>query len=147
MVSWLQLFPLIFENIKQDFVANFVKRLPLLLVIDPDSFEPPFTNGLNDFLDMVNLTSIADLQHLNITVSNKDLIYYTINEYGILLLSIVFAGFDILYSMLRLCISAVVIGGLVSVIGFCTIWLIVTLNRRWKLIAMIIRDNEFEGVW
>ena len=96
---------------------------------------------------MVNLTSIADLQHLNITVSNKDLIYYTIIEYGILLLSIVFAGFDILYSMLRLCISAVVIGGLVSVIGFCTIWLIVTLNRRWKLIAMIIRDNEFEGVW
>lgn len=68
-------------------------------------------------------------------------------EYGILLLSVVFAGFDILYSMLRLCMSAVVIGGLVSVLAFCTIWLIVTLTRRWKLISMIIRNNEFEGVW
>lgn len=147
MVSWLQLLPIIFKNIKDDFIANFVTRLPLLLVVDPDSFEPPFTNGLNDFLEMVNLTTVADLQQLNITVSSRDLIYYTMIEYGILLLSVVFAGFDILYSMLRLCMSAVVIGGLVSVLAFCTIWLIVTLTRRWKLISMIIRNNEFEGVW
>ncbi|CCG22074.1 hypothetical protein CORT_0B03660 [Candida orthopsilosis Co 90-125] len=147
MVSWLQLLPIIFKNIKDDFIANFVTRLPLLLVVDPDSFEPPFTNGLNDFLEMVNLTTVADLQQLNIPVSSRDLIYYTMIEYGILLLSVVFAGFDILYSMLRLCMSAVVIGGLVSVLAFCTIWLIVTLTRRWKLISMIIRNNEFEGVW
>lgn len=147
MVSWLLLLPIIFKNIKDDFIANFVTRLPLLLVVDPDSFEPPFTNGLNDFLEMVNLTTVADLQQLNIPVSSRDLIYYTMIEYGILLLSVVFAGFDILYSMLRLCMSAVVIGGLVSVLAFCTIWLIVTLTRRWKLISMIIRNNEFEGVW
>lgn len=147
MVSWLLLLPIIFKNIKDDFIANFVTRLPLLLVVDPDSFEPPFTNGLNDFLEMVNLTTVTDLEQLNIPVSSRDLIYYTMIEYSILLLSIVFAGFDILYSMLRLCMSAVVIGGLVSVLAFCTIWLIVTLTRRWKLISMIIRNNEFEGVW
>lgn len=147
MVSWLQLLPIIFKNIKDDFIANFVTRLPLLLVVDPDSFEPPFTNGLNDFLEMVNLTTVTDLEQLNIPVSSRDLIYYTMIEYSILLLSVIFAGFDILYSMLRLCMSAVVIGGLVSVLAFCTIWLIVTLTRRWKLISMIIRNNEFEGVW
>lgn len=147
MVSWLLLLPIIFKNIKDDFIANFVTRLPLLLVVDPDSFEPPFTNGLNDFLEMVNLTTVTDLEQLNIPVSSRDLIYYTMIEYSILLLSVVFAGFDILYSMLRLCMSAVVIGGLVSVLAFCTIWLIVTLTRRWKLISMIIRNNEFEGVW
>lgn len=147
MVSWLLLLPIIFKNIKDDFIANFVTRLPLLLVVDPDSFEPPFTNGLNDFLEMVNLTTVTDLEQLNIPVSSRDLIYYTMIEYSILLLSVIFAGFDILYSMLRLCMSAVVIGGLVSVLAFCTIWLIVTLTRRWKLISMIIRNNEFEGVW
>lgn len=143
MVNWLQLLPLIFRNIRDDFVANFVTRLPLLLVLDPDSFEPPFTNGLNDFLEMANLTTVADLELL----SGKDYVYYTIIEYAILLLSLVFAGFDILYSMLRLCMSAVFIGCLISVLGFCTIWLIVTITRRWKLISMIIRNNEFEGVW
>ena len=145
-VDWLLLFRLVFRNVKDDIVANFVVRLPLLLVIDPDSFEPPFTNGLNEFFEMVNVTAIAK-SGLAVTSVSRDDLYYTMMEYGVLLLSIVFAGFDILYSMLRLCMSAVVIGCLVSVLGFCTIWLIVTISRRWKLLSMVIRNNEFEGVW
>lgn len=140
---------IILANLKNDIIANFVTRVPLLLVLDPESFEPPFTNALDEYLTG-KLVSYSSGYNVSTNLANANgftvFSFHIVTGYLITFLQIVFGALDIIYSLLRLCLSAIFFGIFLSLFVFCFIWLGVTINRRWKLIALIIRNLEFENV-
>ncbi|RLV94128.1 hypothetical protein JA1_001956 [Spathaspora sp. JA1] len=86
-MRWWDLFTIIGRNIRNDFATNIFHRFPLLLIINPDSFQPPFTNGFDEFFN-VTTPSIMNNQYSDVIVVN----------YIIVILSILLAGLDIVYS-------------------------------------------------
>ena len=104
--SWLQLISIVSRNIADDLKNNILNRPPILLILNPDSFEPPFTNGFDEYF---NVTSTALLgQYSNSKAAN----------YAIVALSIVLAGLDIIYSIIRLSISTMLMGAFLGSLLF-----------------------------
>ena len=115
--SWLQLISIVSRNIADDLKNNILNRPPILLILNPDSFEPPFTNGFDEYF---NVTSTALLgQYSNSKAAN----------YAIVALSIVLAGLDIIYSL------------------FFGLWFVVTASRRWKLVVLLFQNNDYNVLY
>ena len=127
--SWLQLISIVSRNIADDLKNNILNRPPILLILNPDSFEPPFTNGFDEYF---NVTSTALLgQYSNSKAAN----------YAIVALSIVLAGLDIIYSIIRLSISTMLMG------AFLGLWFVVTASRRWKLVVLLFQNNDYNVLY
>ncbi|EGW31525.1 uncharacterized protein SPAPADRAFT_140190 [Spathaspora passalidarum NRRL Y-27907] len=135
-MSWWNLFKIIGRNIRNDLVANIFERFPLLLIINPDSFQPPFTNGFDEYFNVTS-PSIMNNQYSDVIVVN----------YMIVTLSILLAGLDIVYSIIRLSISTMIVGLFLGSMLFFSVWFLVTASRRWKVLVLMFQNNEFSGVW
>lgn len=137
-MKWWELFIIILRNIRNDFQINILSRFPLLLILNPDAFEPPFTNGFDEFFNVTTTTtSIIHNQYSNIVIMN----------YMIVGFSILLAWLDIIYSILRLAISTIIVGMFMGSMLFFSIWFYVTVSRRWKVMILVIQNNEFFGIW
>lgn len=133
--SWLQLISIVSRNIADDLKNNILNRPPILLILNPDSFEPPFTNGFDEYF---NLTSTALLgQYSNSKAAN----------YAIVALSIVLAGLDIIYSIIRLSISTMLMGAFLGSLLFFGLWFVVTASRRWKLVVLLFQNNDYNVLY
>ncbi|KAL6452788.1 hypothetical protein SBY92_000129 [Candida maltosa Xu316] len=132
---WIQFIRILGRNFKDDIVNNLCGRSPFLVIAYPDSFEPPFTNTFNEYFNVSSTAIINEYSSINIV------------NYSIISLSIFLAGLDIIYSIFRLLISTFLIGALVGSIVFFGLWFTVTATRRWKLIILMIQNNEFTGIW
>ncbi|KAL1572610.1 hypothetical protein V4U95_003085 [Candida albicans] len=74
--SWLQLISIVSRNIADDLKNNILNRPPILLIFNPDSFEPPFTNGFDEYF---NVTSTALLgQYSNSKAANYAIVALSI---------------------------------------------------------------------
>ena len=132
--SWLQLISIVSRNIADDLKNNILNRPPILLILNPDSFEPPFTNGFDEYF---NVTSTALLgQYSNSKAAN----------YAIVALSIVLAGLDIIYSIIRLSISTMLMGAFLGV-SYFGLWFVVTASRRWKLVVLLFQNNDYNVLY
>mgnify|MGYP001069801350 FL=1 len=133
--SWLQLISIVSRNIADDLKNNILNRPPILLIFNPDSFEPPFTNGFDEYF---NVTSTALLgQYSNSKAAN----------YAIVALSIVLAGLDIIYSIIRLSISTMLMGAFLASLLFFGLWFVVTASRRWKLVVLLFQNNDYNVLY
>ena len=133
--SWLQLISIVSRNIADDLKNNILNRPPILLILNPDSFEPPFTNGFDEYF---NVTSTALLgQYSNSKAAN----------YAIVALSIVLAGLDIIYSIIRLSISTMLMGAFLGRLLFFGLWFVVTASRRWKLVVLLFQNNDYNVLY
>ncbi|AOW28320.1 hypothetical protein MEM_02762 [Candida albicans L26] len=133
--SWLQLISIVSRNIADDLKNNILNRPPILLILNPDSFEPPFTNGFDEYF---NVTSTALLgQYSNSKAAN----------YAIVALSIVLAGLDIIYSIIRLSISTMLMGAFLGSLLFFGLWFVVTASRRWKLVVLLFQNNDYNVLY
>ncbi|KGR10792.1 hypothetical protein MG5_02748 [Candida albicans P57072] len=133
--SWLQLISIVSRNIADDLKNNILNRPPILLILNPDSFEPPFTNGFDEYF---NVTSTALLgQYSNSKAAN----------YAIVALSIVLAGLDIIYSIIRLSISTMLMGAFLASLLFFGLWFVVTASRRWKLVVLLFQNNDYNVLY
>ena len=133
--SWLQLISIVSRNIADDLKNNILNRPPILLILNPDSFEPPFTNGFDEYF---NVTSTALLgQYSNSKAAN----------YAIVALSIVLAGLDIIYSIIRLSISTMLMGAFLGSLLFFGLWFVVTASRRWKLVVLLFPNNDYNVLY
>lgn len=133
--SWLQLISIVSRNIADDLKNNILNRPPILLILNPDSFEPPFTNGFDEYF---NVTSTALLgQYSNSKAAN----------YAIVALSIVLAGLDIIYSIIRLSISTMLMGAFLRSLLFFGLWFVVTASRRWKLVVLLFQNNDYNVLY
>lgn len=133
--SWLQLISIVSRNIADDLKNNILSRPPILLILNPDSFEPPFTNGFDEYF---NVTSTALLgQYSNSKAAN----------YAIVALSIVLAGLDIIYSIIRLSISTMLMGAFLGSLLFFGLWFVVTASRRWKLVVLLFQNNDYNVLY
>ena len=126
---------MIFRNIKNDILTNIFNRPPILIIFNPDAFNPPFTSGFNEYF---NVTTTAIINEY----SNVPIINYTIVG-----LSILLAGLDVVYSIVRILISTIFIGFFVGSLVFFALWFMVTATRRWKLIILLFQNNDFTEVW
>ena len=133
--SWLQLISIVSRNIADDLKNNILNRPPILLILNPDSFEPPFTNGFDEYF---NVTSTALLgQYSNSKAAN----------YAIVALSIVLAGLDLIYSIIRLSISTMLMGAFLGSLLFFGLWFVVTASRRWKLVVLLFQNNDYNVLY
>ena len=133
--SWLQLISIVSRNIADDLKNNILNRPPILLILNPDSFEPPFTNGFDEYF---NVTSTALLgQYSNSKAAN----------YAIVALSIVLAGLDIIYSIIRLSISTMLMGAFLGSLLFFGLWFVVSASRRWKLVVLLFQNNDYNVLY
>ncbi|CAX42807.1 conserved hypothetical protein [Candida dubliniensis CD36] len=133
--SWLQLISIVSRNIIDDLKSNILNKPPILLILNPDSFEPPFTNGFDEYF---NVTSTALLgQYSNSKAAN----------YAIVALSIVLAGLDIVYSIIRLSISTMLMGAFFGSLLFFGLWFVVTASRRWKLVVLLFQNNDYNVLY
>lgn len=122
----LDLLRIILRNIKDDVRNNLLGKLPILLILDPDTFDPPFIDGFEEYT--------------NATRAN-------IGSSAILAVLILLAAFDIVYSVIRLALAGLIMGVVMGVCGFFLIWFYVTFARRWKLVIKLFRGTNSNGVW
>ncbi|RCK65834.1 hypothetical protein Cantr_01470 [Candida viswanathii] len=132
---WFQLMVMIARNIKDDILTNIFNRPPILIIFNPDAFNPPFTCAFNEYFN-VTTTSIIN-EYSSVPMIN----------YAIISLSVLLAGLDVIYSIIRILISTVFIGVFVGSLVFFGLWFMVTVARRWKLIVLMFQNNDFTGVW
>ncbi|EER33752.1 predicted protein [Candida tropicalis MYA-3404] len=133
--NWLDLMALICRNIKDDILTNIFHRPPILIIFNPDAFNPPFTGAFNEYFN-VTTTSIIN------NYSNASMI-----NYAIIGLSILLAGLDVIYSIIRILISTIFIGVFIGSLVFFGLWFMVTAARRWKLIIILFQNNDFTGIY
>ena len=92
----------------------------------------------NGFDEYFNVTSTALLgQYSNSKAAN----------YAIVALSIVLAGLDIIYSIIRLSISTMLMGAFLGSLLFFGLWFVVTASRRWKLVVLLFQNNDYNVLY
>ncbi|KAK6455206.1 uncharacterized protein RJT20DRAFT_1049 [Scheffersomyces xylosifermentans] len=110
--------------------------MPVMLILNPEMFEPPFTNAFDECFNVTNSSLLG----------NRFSEFEVVN-YLLVGLSILLAGFDVIYSVLRLLLAGILLGLTVGLTLFFLIWVYVTYIRRWKLVILFFNDNECSGIW
>jgi hypothetical protein len=119
MVLWL-VGSIIYNNIYQDIVVNFIENYPIYLVISPENYQPVFTSNIDHLIDLQSSANIG--------------------------LVIVLFGLDLAYASLRLFIALFIILLSASILLFLMLWGYITLRRRWKFILDLCQLQDFNGV-
>ncbi|KAK6462199.1 hypothetical protein DFJ63DRAFT_313342 [Scheffersomyces coipomensis] len=127
---------LAFNNVWNDLVENVYQKSPISVIIQPENFEPPFTNAFNTFF---NITAESGT---NFVYSGSKLPYLNII---ISVFSVILAELDIIYCIIRLAIATGLILSFVGLAVFFMIWCYITLYRRWSLLITFVKSDKFNN--
>ncbi|KAG2734228.1 hypothetical protein G9P44_002234 [Scheffersomyces stipitis] len=138
-MSWWSLVTIIACNVRDDVVANLnlSEKLPVMLFLYPETFEPPFTNGFNEFFNVSSVDMITSKYDSNTVLANC----------LVMLFGYVLAVLDIAYSALRLLVAGMMVGATLGLSLFFLFWVNVTFTRRWKFVLMYFQNLESCGLW
>ncbi|CAH2355439.1 hypothetical protein CLIB1423_26S00826 [[Candida] railenensis] len=96
---------------------QIIQNNPFSIITSPDTYNPPFTNSLDVWY---NVTDGIPHHHEE--------------SWGFIGLAILFAGFDVLYSMFRLFAAGLIGGTMICVCMTAFLWIVVTLKYRWQML-------------
>ena len=102
------------RNIRQDLINI---RNPILIIIHPEMFNPPFINAMNTVND--------ELTDSNIWLAIK----------------LIGCGLDTVYSIIRMMVASLFSGMIMVNYVILTIFLYVTLRRRWRLVLEFMKND------
>lgn len=141
MDTFLDISRKIADNIKKDIVDNFVNRFPLIVIIDPNLFDPPFSSCFDEYF---NITGTSITPTFNHTVPNY-------NDKLVTLLGILVASLDIFYSIVRIFLAGIYTGIYMGLaffgIGVFGVLLYETINRRWKIVTTMLDLINLNFIW
>lgn len=102
------------RNIRQDSINV---RNPIMIIIHPEMFNPPFISAINSVYNEVPDSNIW------------------------LLVKLLCCGLDIVYSMIRMVVASMLSGMIMVSYVVLTIFLYVTLRRRWRVLVEFIKND------
>lgn len=102
------------RNIRQDLINI---RNPIMIIVYPEMFNPPFINAINAVNNEVSDSNIW------------------------LLVKLICCGLDIIYSMIRMVIASILSGMVMVSYVVLTIFLYVTLRRRWRILLEFMKND------
>lgn len=102
------------RNIRQDLINV---RNPIMIIVHPEMFNPPFISAINT----------ADNEVLDSNIW--------------LVVKLICCGLDIVCSMVRMVIASMLSGMIMVSYVVLTIFLYVTLRRRWRLLLEFMKND------